>query len=68
VGPEWDFVATGDYVGDAKTEFLMYNTGTAVNGDLSVGSIDASGAASYTWVGAVASGWEFRPSRVELMP
>ena len=63
VGPEWEFVGSGPYI-DAKSDFLLRNTGT---GALVVGSVN-SGAAQFTTVGAVGSEWNFHSTNVAVLP
>jgi len=63
VGEEWEFVGTGDYIGDARTDFLMFNTGS---GALVAGSVD--GAASFTEIGNFGSEWSFHSGNAALLP
>jgi hypothetical protein len=64
VGPEWEFVGTGNYLDSGKTDFLMRNTG---NGTLEVGSV-SNGVANYTLVGGVGPEWNFHSTNVAVLP
>ena len=64
VGPEWQFVGSGNYIDPNKADFLMRNT---ANGVLDVGSV-SNGTASFTQVGGVGSEWNFHTSNVAVMP
>src|SRR5207245_602817 len=63
VGPEWEFVGSGRYLGGASDDFVMRNTGKVVPGILDVGSI-SGGTAHFTTVGAVGPEWNFHSANV----
>jgi len=64
VDPEWEFVGSGDYIGDdSKADFLMRNTGS---GALVVGSVN--GTTNFTEVSSVGPEWNFHSANVALLP
>lgn len=64
VGPEWQFIGTGDYSGDSSTDFALRNT---VTGELAIGSA-ANGTADFTRVAAVGAEWNFHSGNPALLP
>jgi hypothetical protein len=66
VGPEWEFIGTGNYVDASRSDFLMRNTGTVWPGALVVGSV-GNGTAHFSKVGAAGPDWNFHTGNVALL-
>src|SRR5439155_25214795 len=62
LGPEWSFAGNGDFLGHARGEFLIHNTGSVAGGTLAVGEVNG-GAARFTVIGGVGAEGECAGTR-----
>lgn len=58
LGTEWQFIGTGDFLGDGHTDFLIRNVGDVINGALDVGEVQ-NGQLTFTNIGGIGPEWEF---------
>jgi hypothetical protein len=61
LGPEWQFEGVGNYLGDGKGDFLIWDTSNAspIYGSVVIGE-DVNGAAHYTAIGGLdPTAWQF---------